>query len=208
MGRRTTRRQKGGYCAEDRLALTRCKAGVKYWFKRLTSLIRPVLLKYIINNPNGSMCMTNSGTLLRQFVRDEKAKQSMWSELVWTAAEDRQANLQIRWIMDTIRTDNEFRAACVRRDRDQMVLIMDEYLQRFQDHSCDAFNSDYWQRNVQGTVERVFSKYDTYSNSACDDLGYRVWCTDPRVLDQNARAIIYGRGGGRRRRSTLRSVSE
>ena len=208
MGRRTTRRQKGGYCAEDRLALTRCKAGVKYWFKRLTSLIRPVLLKYIIDNPNGSMCMTNSGTLLRQFVRDEKAKQSMWSELVWTAAEDRQANLQIRWIMDTIRTDNEFRAACVRRDRDQMVLIMDEYLQRFQDHSCDAFNGDYLVDPGDGrSCQRQFSKYDTYSNNLCQDLGYRVWCTDPRIIDQNASDITRALRGGRRRRSTLRSAS-
>ena len=137
MGRRTTRRQKGGGC-HDPVAYSRCKAGVGWWFKRLTSLIRPVLLKYIIDNPSGSMCMTNSGTLLRQFVRDEKAKQSMWSGLVWEAAEDRQANLQIRWIMDTIRTDNEFRVACSKRDRDQMILIMDEYLQRFKDHSCDA----------------------------------------------------------------------
>lgn len=207
MGRRATRRQRGG---NDAAAFARCKAGVSFWFKRLTSLIRPVLLKYIIDNPNGSMCLTNSGTLLRQFVRDEKAKQSMWSGLVWTATEDRQANLQIRWIMDTIRTDNEFRTACARRDKAQMTLIMDEYLQRFQDHSCDAFNSDYW-RETSGAPKRQFSKYDAYSNSMCDDVGYRVWCSDPKVVVQNAEAvfnpIMGAMGGRRRRRSTLRSAS-
>jgi hypothetical protein len=207
MGRRTTRRQKGGGCV-DSVAYARCKAGADWWFKRLTSLIRPVLLKYIIDNPNGSMCMTNSGTLLRQFVRDEKAKQSMWSGLVWEAAEDRQANLQIRWIMDTIRTDNEFRVACSKRDRDQMILIMDEYLQRFKDHSCDAFNSDYWHETSRG-CNRIFSRYDTYSNRACSDLGYRVSCSDPHVVDQNIRSVIepVAQGlsaGRRRRRSTLR----
>lgn len=202
MGRRTTRRQKGGGC-DDPVAYSRCKAGVGWWFKRLTSLIRPVLLKYIIDNPSGSMCMTNSGTLLRQFVRDEKAKQSMWSGLVWEAAEDRQANLQIRWIMDTIRTDNEFRVACSKRDRDQMILIMDEYLQRFKDHSCDAFDSDYWRWRSDGGCTRTFSKYDTYSNRVCSDLGYRVSCDDPNIIHQNVHAMMgHGR---RRRRSTLRA---
>jgi hypothetical protein len=207
MRRQTKRRQKGGGCV-DPVAYARCKAGAGWWFKRFTSLIRPVLLKYIIDNPNGSMCMTNSGTLLRQFVRDEKSKQSTWSGLVWKATEDRQANLQIRWIMDTIRTDNEFRVACRNGNRDQMVLIMDEYLQRFKDHSCDAFNSDYYYESSAGCT-RTFSKYDTSSNSMCDDLGYRVSCTDPRVVDQNARSIIepIAQGlsaGRRRRRSTLR----
>jgi hypothetical protein len=213
MGRRATRRQKGGYCEGDRVAYGRCKAGVKYWFKRLTSLIRPVLLKYIINNPSGNLCKTNSGELLRQFVRDEKSKKSMWAGLVWTAAEDRQANLQIRWIMDTIRTDNEFRSACARRDTQHMTLIMDEFLQRFEDHSCDAFDGDYLVDPGNGaSCQRQFSKYDTYSNNSCTDLGYRVWCTDPNVLKQNADAVFdpvmraMMRSGRRRRRSTLRST--
>ena len=198
MVRRKTRRQRGSGNCQDAMAYARCKAGSGVWFKKFSSLIRPVLITYIIDNPKGDMCMTNSGTLLKQFVRDEKAKRSMWSGIVWEAAEDKQANLQIRWMMDTIRTDNEFRSACAKRDKQQMTLIMDEYLQRFKDHACDAFNEDYY----YGTsCNRKSSPYDALSNSACQDLGYRVACTDPRVLHQQLNIL---RGG--RRRSTLRST--
>ena len=117
---------------------TLCKSIGSTYTKKYLTVVRSALIEYLINNPSSLKCAMNSNQIITEFVRAETAKKSAFSTLYWKATQAPRDRLVIRWILDRIRTDNEFRTACATGDKAKMTIVMDEYIRRFREHACDT----------------------------------------------------------------------
>jgi hypothetical protein len=186
MVRRT--RKGGGVATSANLAL--CRNIGSMFTKRYLALVRTILIEYLIENPSRAKCLMNSNQLITDFVRAETAKKSVFSNLYWKATDEPSDRLRFRWLLDRIRTDNEFRVACASGDKAKMVVILDEYIRRFREHACDELDPDRY-----SDLEFHPHKDDINSQTNdCIDLGYRVSCVYKRSF------------GGRRKRTRRRST--
>ena len=183
MVRRTRR---GGGPSFANLAL--CRNVGSMFTKRYLALVRTILIEYLIENPSRAKCLMNSNQLITDFVRAETAKKSVFSNLYWKATDEPSDRLRFRWLLDRIRTDNEFRLACANGDKAKMLVILDEYIRRFREHACDELDPDRY-------TDTEFHPHKDDINSQtqhCTDLGYRVACSYKSPF------------GGRRRKRTRR----
>jgi len=172
-----TRRRGGNNASAANLAL--CKSMGSTYTKKYLTIVRSALIEYLIDNPSRLKCAMNSNQIITEFVRAETAKKSAFSNLYWKATQAPRDRLVIRWILDRIRTDNEFRTACATGDKAKMTIVMDEYIRKFKEHACDTLDparySGPYGRFIADPNDIVGNTHGG-TGGQCLDLGYRVQC--------------------------------